>query len=266
MCFGSRGDASKKDKAHFSQARRTAERAMTQPYFVTIGGGDQVPKELDGRVLELVKATGVYGETEAFVRDPELRDRLSQWPVAVIISEVYSIEGEPRLVDDLGFDDRRILANAYDSVKHDDERIGQLWRALENRTVTRRWDVQLPEGFRDPGKVSMFGTLYPKLTSSSVEGKRVWALSKKIERDRRLRRDALELNRSSHGGAVACEGCGFTDVQSAMFDVHHLRPLATGERETRVDDLVVLCPTCHRWVHAKAEDKLSPLPVEQIGK
>lgn len=37
MCFGSRGDPEKNDRGHFSQARRTAERAMKHPYFITIG-------------------------------------------------------------------------------------------------------------------------------------------------------------------------------------------------------------------------------------
>ena len=265
MCFGSRGDSAKKDRGHFSQARRTAERAIEQPYFLTIGGGEQVPAELDGRVLELVRATGVFGETNAFVRDDALRARLSQWPVAIVVSEVYSIDGEPRLIDDLGFRDRTILTNAYDSVIRDDEKIRQLWEALKDRSVSRRWDVQLPPGFHDPGKVQMFGTLYPKLTSSSAEGKRVWKQSLAVERDPRLRREAKALNRSKNGGVIVCDACGLSDHKDAMFDAHHLRPLAVGERESRVDDLSVLCPTCHRWAHAKAEDKLSPVPVDQIS-
>ena len=111
----------------------------------------------------------------------------------------------------------------------------------------------------------MVGTLYPKLTSSSSEGKRVWKLSLKVERDPGLRREAKALNRSANGGEIVCVACGFSDEKDAMFDAHHLRPLAVGERESRVDDLVVLCPTCHRWAHAKSEDKLSPLPVGEIA-
>ncbi|MER8536669.1 HNH endonuclease [Mesorhizobium sp. M1005] len=51
-----------------------------------------------------------------------------------------------------------------------------------------------------------------------------------------------------------------------MFDAHHLQPLAAGNRESRVDDLVVLCPTCHRWAHAKAEDKLSPIAIHDVAE
>ncbi|HFE45078.1 MAG TPA: hypothetical protein ENJ18_06225 [Nannocystis exedens] len=32
-------------------------------------------------------------------------------------------------------------------------------------------------------------------------------------------------------------------------ECHHLHPIALGERETKIDDFVSLCPTCHRVVH-----------------
>lgn len=172
MCFGSRGDPAMKDKAHYSQARITAENAQDKPYFVTIGGGKHVPKQLRGRAIELVRATGAYGETTAFVRDTSLRKRLEQWPVAVVLSEVYETEGEPLLVDDLGFGDMNILVNAYDRVIRYDDQIQALWNALRDRSVCRRWDVQLPLGFRDPGGVNLIGTLYPKLNNQIVRGEK----------------------------------------------------------------------------------------------
>jgi len=45
------------------------------------------------------------------------------------------------------------------------------------------------------------------------------------------------------------DSCNFADAAGSMFDAHHLRPLAVGARESRLDDLVVLCPTCHGWAH-----------------
>lgn len=266
MCFGSRGDAAKKDKGHYSQARITAEKAQEQPYFVTIGGGKHVPEELRGRAIELVRATGAYGETTAFVTGPSLLKRLEQWPVAVVLSEVYTIDGEPLLVDELGFDDMNILANAYDRVMRYNDQIQALWNALKDRNVSRRWEVQLPPGFRDPGGVKLIGTLYPKLNTKSSEGKKVWKLSKAIERDPNLKREVKTRNRTKNGGLLCCEACGFSDTLDGMFDAHHLQPLAAGVRESRADDLVVLCPTCHRWAHVKAPDLLSPLSVSEIAK
>ena len=266
MCFGSRGSAALKDKGHFSQARTTAERAQTQPYFLTIGGGEQVPDALRGRVLELVRATGVFGETTAFVRDDTLRVRLAQWPVAIIVSEVYSVWGEPHLVEDLAFPDRRILTNAYDSVIRDEDQVRRLWEVLKDWKVERRLDVIPPPGFRDPGKVQMYGSMYPKLDSKSAEGMRVWKLSQEIERDPKLKREAKVLNRTNNGGVIVCEACSFSDSMDSMFDAHHLLPLEAGSRESRIDDLAVLCLTCHRWAHAKAEDKLSPVAVQDIAR
>jgi 5-methylcytosine-specific restriction enzyme A len=47
---------------HFSLARRAAEKAIERPFLISIGGGDEVPPELRGRVLELLRITGVFGE------------------------------------------------------------------------------------------------------------------------------------------------------------------------------------------------------------
>ncbi len=266
MCFGSRGDAAKKDKGHYSQARITAEKAQEQPYFVTIGGGKHVPEELRGRAIELVRTTGAYGETTAFVTGGSLQKRLRQWPVAVVLSEIYAIDGEPLLVDELGFEDMSILANAYDRVMRCTDQIEALWNALKDRNVSRKWEVQVPSGFRDPGGVKLIGTLYPKLNIKSSEGKKVWRLSKEIERNPSLKREVKAQNRAKNGGALCCEACGFSDTLDGMFDAHHLQPLAAGVRESRADDLVVLCPTCHRWAHVKAPDFLSPLTVAEVAR
>lgn len=266
MCFGSRGNPQLKDRAHFSRARTTAERAQSQPYFVTIGGGEQVPDALRGRVLEVVRATGVYGETSAFVRDEDLRARLAQWPVAIIVSEIYAVAGEPLLVEDLGFPDRRILMNAYDIVVRDEKHIQQLWEALKDRQLERRRDVVPPPGLCDPHKVQLCGAMYPRLDSKSAEGKRVLKLSLEIGRDPKLELQAKKLNRLRNSGTVVCEACGFSDPLDPMFDAHHVQPLAAGDRESRADDLAVLCPTCHRWAHAKAGETLSPVPLVDLRR
>src|SRR4051794_30744460 len=69
MCFGSHGDEAAKDRGHFSLARSAAENAMERPWLISIGGGDDVPADLRGRVIELIHVTGVFGETKAFVHD-----------------------------------------------------------------------------------------------------------------------------------------------------------------------------------------------------
>ncbi|MER8691524.1 hypothetical protein NKI77_04860 [Mesorhizobium opportunistum] len=261
MCFGSRGDEAKKNAAHFQQARATAERAIERPYLITIGGGAEVGAELRGRVLELVRVTGVFGETKAFVRDPDLMARLAQWPVSVVLSEVYRIEGEPLLIEDLGFADKNILNNAYDGVRRDEAYMAQLWEALRDHEVTRRWEVLPLPGFRDPGKVEMYGSLYPNVPAGSAEGQKVLKLMRQAERDRDLAKAVKELNRARNGGKIVCEGCDFSDESGALFDAHHRDPLGKGPRWSKPESFAVLCPTCHRWCHCKAVDVLQPLAI-----
>jgi 5-methylcytosine-specific restriction enzyme A len=262
MCFGSHGDPKAKDKAHFSLAQQTAKKSLERPFLVTIGGGEQVPPALQGRVLEVVRVSGVYGETSAFVQDPELRERLAQWPVAVVLTEVYAIEGDPLLIDDLGFPDRRILTNAYDGVKRDAGDVLALWEALKDRPVALRHDIPTLPGFFDPGKEVLVSSLYPKV--SAREGKRRYAETSALERSGKLARAAKLANKARNGGVVVCEACEFSDENPALFDAHHIRPLADGERETNVAHLAVLCPICHRWAHYKAESVLDPLPVDAV--
>lgn len=264
ICFGSRGDSISKDRAHYSQARITAEHAMKSPYILTIGGGENVPATLSGRVIELVKSTGVYGSTRVFVRNAKVLDGLAQWPVAVVVSEIYSFIDEPHLVENLGLMDKTILANAYDRVVRNEEKLASLWEVLRNKKVRRRWDVNLPSGFRDPGKPILCDTFYPTVDPVSPEGARIWVLNRKVERDARLRREAKARNRVRNEGVLACEVCLFSDSADTMFDAHHLQPLALGHRETRVDDLAILCSTCHRWAHCKGADRLNPIGVSEL--
>jgi 5-methylcytosine-specific restriction protein A len=264
MCFGSRGNAHLRDARHFQQARVTAEKALVRPYLVTVGGGAEVSKVLRGRVLELVRVTGVYGETKAFVRDPVMMARLAQWPVAVVLSEVYRIEVEPRLIEDLGFADKNILNNAYDGVRRDITYMARLWDTLRSFEVSRRWDVEPLPGFRDPGKAQLCSSLYPKVPASSPEGKRIRKEMVDTERDPRLARAVKEINRARNGGIVVCEGCDFSDETAALFDAHHRDPLGKGPRWSCPESFAVLCPTCHRWCHYKAVDILQPLSIPEL--
>lgn len=68
-----------------------------------------------------------------------------------------------------------------------------------------------------------------------------------------------------NGGLIVRNACSFSDSADAI-DAHHLQPLAAGIRTSQVDDLVVFYPICHRWAHAKADDKLSAIPIMEIMK
>lgn len=60
-----------------------------------------------------------------------------------------------------------------------------------------------------------------------------------------------------------CASCGFQLRVNGRYviDCHHLNPIgAEGERITSVDDLVCLCPTCHRIAHTSSP----PLKIDKI--
>lgn len=75
------------------------------------------------------------------------------------------------------------------------------------------------------------------------------------ERDRKLvakkKKAVLDA-----GLPIVCEGCGL-DVShkygteaGAVIECHHRLPLAAGKRTTRLSDLALVCPTCHRVLHS----------------
>ena len=77
-----------------------------------------------------------------------------------------------------------------------------------------------------------------------VEGGRTEVTLSKAERDPAVRRRAL-----SHYGRK-CMACQFIPRADSQLDVHHLDPIAEGQRQTKLDDVVVLCANCHRLAHS----------------
>src|SRR4051794_30588033 len=84
QCFAGRGDMARNPNRYFMVARSAAERAVSRPYLVTLGGGERVLPEYEGRAIEVMRLTGVYGQTTAFVTDPEMLEDLAQWPIAIV--------------------------------------------------------------------------------------------------------------------------------------------------------------------------------------
>ena len=101
---------------------------------------------------------------------------------------------------------------------------------------------------------------------TTKEGRKRWRNQEIAKRDPKLANEVMDQNKKQHDGWFECEACGFRDKERSMFDAHHLEPLSLGERNSGPNDLAVLCPTCHRWAHAKAGNTLCPLPVDEICK
>ncbi|PVW05437.1 HNH endonuclease [Microbacterium sp. Gd 4-13] len=83
-------------------------------------------------------------------------------------------------------------------------------------------------------------------------------IARRRERDRGLRSRKLRAVLDG-GGLIACEVCGFDFGQvygergEGYIEVHHVRPLhVSGETDTKLDDLALLCANCHRVCHRGA--------------
>lgn len=66
-------------------------------------------------------------------------------------------------------------------------------------------------------------------------------------RDRALADQRKQLDNFS------CRACGLRlSVENRfVIECHHLNPISLGQRDTSINDLVALCPTCHRIAHMR---------------
>ena len=90
------------------------------------------------------------------------------------------------------------------------------------------------------------------------------------ERSARLRKLKIESAKS-----LVCEACGF-DFQKAyrgkigqeFAEVHHLRQLSGGTRESLLRHLAVLCSNCHRMIHSamRQQKEMSKLSIKEFRK
>lgn len=93
---------------------------------------------------------------------------------------------------------------------------------------------------------------------SSLEGKITYRIAKEVVRDAKIAKLKKEQHLSQHG-KFFCEICSFSffDFYGSQYDYiecHHINPLhQTGETETQLSDLILLCANCHRVVHQSKE-------------
>ena len=102
------------------------------------------------------------------------------------------------------------------------------------------------------------------------EGKSSYKLHRTIERSSKLVKTVKNL-RLAKFGDLACEVCGFSffktygPIGAGFIEAHHTVPISAlkGRRYTRIDEIALVCPNCHRMLH-----RTSPLltPAELRAK
>jgi predicted HNH restriction endonuclease len=91
------------------------------------------------------------------------------------------------------------------------------------------------------------------------EGALITTNRKVAQRSALLRKIAIKHFKDEND-SIQCEGCGFRaedvygDEFRGLIEIHHARPLfVTGfrkiDRDTAIEQLIPLCPNCHRVVH-----------------
>lgn len=127
------------------------------------------------------------------------------------------------------------------------------WEGLSQNVVTWTNDIVL----NDVAK------LLPRIViEGEVVDRHVWVR----KRDAKLRKESLDEK-----GAV-CSICGFDPVKlygkgfENIIEVHHINPINTGMRETTIDDLIPVCPNCHRALHSKPGGVYAPDELKEIIK
>lgn len=101
------------------------------------------------------------------------------------------------------------------------------------------------------------------------EGQVLYKLHKYKERNKGLVKKKKESYLKKHG-KLNCEICGFDfvsmygDLGKYFMECHHIKELASLEAETitTLDDLLLVCPNCHRMLHRR----LSNITVGELKK
>ena len=102
------------------------------------------------------------------------------------------------------------------------------------------------------------------------EGKVIYKLHKLRERDSKINKKKKDRY-FQENGKLDCEVCGFDfyetygDLGKGFIEAHHRVPLSEidGETITKLDDLALVCPNCHKMLH-KGIDTLSVKDLKRI--
>lgn len=125
------------------------------------------------------------------------------------------------------------------------------WYGLSQSVATWVNDIVLNDAAKMPQRTVVEGEIVDRHVST-------------YKRDTKLRNECLEEK-----GRV-CSICGFDPVAKYgkgfenITEVHHLNPVSTGVRNTTIDNLIPVCPNCHRALHSKPGGLYTPKDLEDL--
>lgn len=189
------------------------------------------------------------------------RDR---WSVAFPVIESFSIEPAPLASEVLRTEGMKRLfahpaATLRPMIESEVEAIANL--TIEARPSSSAWiaiedEVRMAELSPPPSR-SLVSALERDLSAGAFEGMTEEEVRKTKLRAAWLANRFVLWRRKEN--TLHCDDCGFdpkakvagTAVNPrSLLDVHHKDPIAEGKRYTTIADFSLLCPICHRFIHA----------------
>lgn len=129
--------------------------------------------------------------------------------------------------------------------------------------------VSFYKNYTDDEDTLTSGTDFSKDPDGAIEGKRKLKKHYIRERNRSIIKKAKQ-KRLDEIGELRCDVCNFSfsekynDIDNDPIEAHHLKQITDmkdGDR-TKIEDLALLCPNCHRIIHSKNP----PIEINKLKK
>ena len=149
---------------------------------------------------------------------------------------------------------RRLGGGASKGLAHGNQLEEQVWAEYSKRPEELRLIVQQ---ISKAASRDMLPDSEEEFEDIAIEGRLLFRVHRRRERQPELARRKRVSVVKTHGRLV-CEACDadgsrYGSLGEAVFEVHHLVPLAdSGETVTGLPDLALLCANCHRAIHRSA--------------
>jgi len=107
----------------------------------------------------------------------------------------------------------------------------------------------------------------------SKEGKILYSWVKSRERSPKLRNKKIATHLKNND-SLSCEVCGFDfefqygEIGKKYIECHHIVPLSliNVEKETKLEDLILICSNCHRIIHRNKKQPIDPTELRKLIK
>jgi len=233
----------------------------------------KIHQELEGRLVAIHKIQHSSHHLSELIGNEEfqkVQDMWARkknlgfrWSVSFPIIESYEIIGKPTAKEVLGEEAAwRIFRRQERALRklNDDDRVAIGGLEIRQLEARNEW-IALERDFEIAEKSEVFPEVVPPLDEdlmSALEGMDEEKKSKYRKRAAWLATKFIHDRTKSNN--LRCDDCGFDPLckvngtrisPRSLLDVHHKNPLYEGKRLTTTADFALLCPTCHRFEHAR---------------